>query len=68
MKKTNSCSLVLILISTALSVGCAEMRKGPCLIPVGENSEMTVLWQLRQTGTCLLEWGQDARSKYKAAH
>jgi predicted phosphodiesterase len=36
-----------------------EMRKGPYLIYPGDNTQMTVLWQLNNTRTCALEWGLD---------
>ncbi|NOZ94081.1 MAG: metallophosphoesterase family protein [Acidobacteria bacterium] len=34
-------------------------RKGPYLILNGDNTSMTVLWQLDGTATCTLEWGRD---------
>ena len=34
-------------------------RKAPYLIYPGINTEMIVLWQLDQTGTCQFEWGTD---------
>ena len=45
-----------------LSAGCplsAAIRKGPYLIYPGDNTQMTVLWQLHSTMTCTLEWGLD---------
>ncbi|UCC22839.1 MAG: metallophosphoesterase family protein [Planctomycetota bacterium] len=39
--------------------GAAEMRKGPYLIYPGDNTAMTVLWQLYSSQTCTLEWGSD---------
>ena len=63
MKTTNRYSLALAVILTAFSMGCGgmrkEMRKGPYLTPTGDNTEMTIHWQLRQTESCLLEWGED---------
>jgi len=59
MKTRNHSSLVLIVLLIAFSFGCGEMRKGPYLTPTGDNTEMTIHWQLRQTTTCLLEWGED---------
>ena len=50
---------MLGVILSLLSAGCAEPRKGPYLIPTGDNTEMTIRWQLRNTATCLLEWGED---------
>ncbi len=36
------------------------VRKGPYLIGTGNNTEMKVLWQLREyTQDCMLEWGTD---------
>jgi hypothetical protein len=37
----------------------ATVRKGPYLIYPGNNTEMTVLWQLDSSQTCTLEWGLD---------
>ena len=59
MKNLNRCLLVLTIILTAFSMSCGEVRKGPYLIPTGNNTEMTIHWQLRQTEACLLEWGED---------
>lgn len=35
----------------------AAVRKGPYLIYPGQNTRMTVLWQLDQTRPCTLAWG-----------
>jgi len=35
------------------------IKKGPYLIYPGDNTQMTVLWQLRMTTDCTLEWGTD---------
>ena len=59
MQAMNRLSLVLALCLTAFSIGCAGMRKGPYLIPTGDNTEMAIHWQLRRTDTCLLEWEAD---------
>lgn len=59
MKITNLYSLALAVILTAFVIGCGKMRKGPYLIPTGDSTEMTIHWQLYQTRTCLLEWGED---------
>lgn len=57
MRKT-----LLIIICTLFVAGGvvrAEMQKGPYLIYPGENTQMTVLWQLGETLAegCRLEWG-----------
>jgi len=39
--------------------GTVNMRKGPYLLYPGENSKMTVLWQLESYRVCSLEWGLD---------
>ena len=39
--------------------GPALMRKGPYLIYPGNNTQMTVLWQLDSTDNCSIEWGAD---------
>jgi predicted phosphodiesterase len=40
-------------------IHAANMPKGPYLIYSGNSTEMQVLWQLDETQTCTLEWGQD---------
>ena len=35
------------------------IRKGPYLIYPGDNTQMSVLWQLSETRTCTLQWGLD---------
>jgi len=35
------------------------VKKGPYLIYPGDNTQMTVLWQLDTTRDCTLEWGTD---------
>jgi len=37
----------------------ATLRKGPYLIYPGNNTEMTVLWQLDSGEVCSIEWGLD---------
>ena len=37
----------------------SDVRKGPYLIYPGKNTEMEVLWQLKQTESCKIEWGTD---------
>lgn len=50
-----------LTICTVLLFACvvpaAELRKGPYLFYPGDNTEMTVLWQLYETVECQLEWG-----------
>ncbi|UCE99910.1 MAG: metallophosphoesterase family protein [Planctomycetota bacterium] len=50
-----------ILLLLACVVQAAAMRKGPYLFYPGENTEMTVLWQLHGPDpvVCTLEWGLD---------
>jgi hypothetical protein len=54
---------MLLLMCTVLVFACvvqaAQMRKGPYLFYPGDNTEMTVLWQLYETVGCELEWGMD---------
>jgi hypothetical protein len=38
----------------------ASVLKQPYLIYEGDNTQMTVLWQLSDSAPCLLEWGEDA--------
>ena len=37
----------------------AAARKAPYLIFENDNTEITVLWQVNSTSTCLIEWGGD---------
>ncbi len=48
---------VLMLFAFMGFVQAAQIEKGPYLIYEGDNTEMTVLWQLDATDTCTLEWG-----------
>ncbi|UCC21568.1 MAG: metallophosphoesterase family protein [Planctomycetota bacterium] len=48
-----------ILLVLACALQALELRKGPYLFYPGENTDMTVLWQLRETVECSLEWGTD---------
>ena len=48
-----------ILLILACSLQAVEMRKGPYLFYPGENTKMAVLWQLYETQSCTLQWGQD---------
>jgi len=48
-----------ILLVFACAVQAAAMRKGPYLLYPGDNTEMTVLWQLDETAVCTLQWGLD---------
>jgi hypothetical protein len=59
MKTVNHLSLALAILLAACLIGCGEIRKGPYLIPTGDNTEMTIHWQLQKTQTCFLEWGED---------
>jgi len=68
MRIRNSFSLALTVFLIAFSIGCAEMRKGPYLIPTGDNTQMTINWQLSQTQTCLLEWGDDEGYSLGSTH
>jgi hypothetical protein len=51
----------LVIIALAIfSFVCAQesqMRKGPYLIYPNNPSQMTVLWQLKNSDTCRLQWG-----------
>jgi phosphodiesterase/alkaline phosphatase D-like protein len=54
----------------------SSIRKGPYLIYPGNNTQMTVLWQLPSTQNCTLQWGMDtsytagslATTEYGADH
>ncbi|MCJ7693269.1 MAG: metallophosphoesterase family protein [Sedimentisphaerales bacterium] len=50
---------ICILLVFACVLQAVEMRKGPYLYYPGDNTEMTVLWQLHETAECTLEWGLD---------
>jgi hypothetical protein len=39
--------------------GTATLKKGPYLIYPGNNTQMTVLWQLDSSATCTIVWGTD---------
>ena len=45
----------------------ATLLKGPYLLFLGMNTEMTVLWQLGNEATCTIEWGQDTNYEYGLA-
>jgi hypothetical protein len=47
------------LVTIHGGVASGALRKGPYLIYPGVNTEMTVLWQLDDTQSCTLEWGED---------
>ena len=36
-----------------------QLRKGPYLIYSGKNTQMKVLWQLKNTACCAISWGAD---------
>lgn len=37
----------------------AAVRKGPYMVYEGDNTEMTVMWQLDSSPTCTIRWGTD---------
>lgn len=51
--------IILILIIISSTFLSAEMRKGPYLIYPNSNTQMTVLWQIRSTKQCTIDWGTD---------
>jgi hypothetical protein len=56
-RTSSDCSFDMSLEFTTVQV---EMfRKAPYLIFPGNNTGITVLWQLNETGTCQFEWGTD---------
>ncbi len=55
----NTLLSILLAITLSFIVGCGETRKGPYLVPTGNNTEMTVHWQLYETAACTIEWGTD---------
>jgi predicted phosphodiesterase len=64
MKKIILGAIFLILCFNPGSSGISEsqpgiMRKAPYLVYRGNNTEMTVLWQLDSTAPCIIKWGFD---------
>lgn len=55
--------LILILPVLALCTHAVDLKKGPYLIYPGDNTQMTVLYQLDGTAPCTLEWGMDTQYK-----
>ena len=53
--------MILALIVLALSAlfATASIKKGPYLIYPGNNTQMTVLWQIDSSSNCALAWGSD---------
>jgi hypothetical protein len=45
--------------SFTTQTGTATLKKGPYLIYPGNNTQMTVLWQLSASETCSIAWGTD---------
>ncbi len=45
--------------SFTTQTGTATLKKGPYLIYPGNNTQMTVLWQLSAAETCSIAWGTD---------
>ncbi len=69
MKALNRLSLISALCLAVFSLGCGKgMRKGPYLIPTRDATAISVHWQLRQTETCLLEWGDDEGHSMGSVH
>ena len=58
MSKSLFLSMCILLVFACV-LQAAVMRKGPYLFYPGDNTEMTVLWQLDDTAACTLEWGVD---------
>jgi hypothetical protein len=54
-------SFLVLALVVSLSIWglAANIEKGPYLIFPGDNTQMTVLYQLDSTATCTLEWGTD---------
>lgn len=44
---------------TTVGLVTLNMRKGPYLIYTGNNTQMSVLWQVNATGGCSIAWGTD---------
>ncbi len=55
--KTQTYLIIFLLIIVNLFT---EIRKEPYLIYCGNNSQMTILWQMENTCECELEWGLDS--------
>ncbi len=52
--------LALVVVLSLGMLGLAlQVEKGPYLIYPGNNTQMTVLYQLDASSTCTLEWGTD---------
>jgi len=51
--------LSLILLARGAVADSSPFLKTPYLIYTGSIPEMTVLWQLTDTGQCTIEWGTD---------
>jgi hypothetical protein len=53
--------IVLLISILAVFIGTlhAAVEKGPYLIYEGNNTQMTVLWQMNSTQSCTINWGLD---------
>ncbi len=50
-------SLLLLFLCLTATSATAAMVKRPYMLYPGNNTQMTVLWQVSSTQTCTLEWG-----------
>ncbi len=57
MKKLFIHSIFTLVIITTAIAQQSKIRKGPYLLYPGDNTQMTVLWQLDSSITCQLKWG-----------
>ena len=58
MYKKCICLIALVfLLGVTSSASAVAWNKGPYLIYPGDNTQMTVLWQLDVTNACTLDWG-----------
>jgi len=56
--KLRSIVVVWGMVFTCTIIANAAIKKGPYLLYPGNNTQMTVLWQLDGTQSCTLEWGE----------
>ena len=60
MVKKCVCLIPLVfLLCMVDNASALAVKKGPYLIYPGNNTQMTVLWQLDATSSCTIEWGTD---------
>jgi len=59
-KRFTSLLVMMVLLSVlGTSIYALSVRKGPYLLFPGDNTQMTVLWQLDGSASTVIEWGTD---------